>query len=190
MPFCPQCRYQYKEGTAVCPDCNEPLVAAEPRVCEFCLEHLDEEQKFCPYCGMLQSALIEEGEEIECENHPRMEAVAMCVVCGKPVCGDCAVKRHGKIFCENDEHIKVAQGWAVVFSTNTEYEAHMIRANLESSGIPCLVFSQRDHVYFLTVGDMAVVNVMVPKQHLLEAQEFLRKMDLFDETDEKFDDEG
>lgn len=189
MPFCPQCGYQYQEGIVLCPDCNEPLIAREPFTCEFCLERLEEEQKFCPLCGMLQAALIDEGEEIECENHPEMEAVGICVVCGKPVCGDCAVKREGKILCENDEHIKIAQGWAVIFTTNTEYEAQMVKANLENAGIPSLVFSQRDHVYFLTVGDLAIVNVMVPKHRLPEAQELLRRMDLFEEGDTALDDE-
>jgi len=190
MPFCPQCGYQYKEGTTVCPDCSEPLVAGELLSCEFCLEHLDQEQKFCPNCGMLQAAMIEEGDEVECENHPEMDAVGICVVCGKPVCGDCAVKRQGRILCENDEHISIAQGWAVVCTMSTEYEAQMVRANLETAGIQCLVFSQRDHVYFLTVGDMATVNVMVPKERFFEAQEFLRKMDLFEEGNEELDDEG
>ncbi|SYZ72886.1 hypothetical protein TRIP_C21001 [Candidatus Zixiibacteriota bacterium] len=26
MPFCPKCRYEYREGVALCPDCNEKLV--------------------------------------------------------------------------------------------------------------------------------------------------------------------
>ncbi|MDT3695944.1 MAG: hypothetical protein ROY99_06085 [Ignavibacterium sp.] len=26
MPFCPNCRYEYKEGIKVCPDCNVSLV--------------------------------------------------------------------------------------------------------------------------------------------------------------------
>ena len=27
MPFCPKCRYEYKEGVLVCPDCDLTLVA-------------------------------------------------------------------------------------------------------------------------------------------------------------------
>jgi hypothetical protein len=138
---------------------------------------------------MLQGGVVEDGEEVECENHPEMEAIGICVICGKPVCGDCAVRRQGRVLCENDEHTKIAQGWAVVYTTSTDYEAQMVRANLENAGIPCLIFSQRDHVYFLTVGDMAVVNVMVPNQRLNEARDFLRKSDLLGEGSEELGDE-
>lgn len=30
MPFCPSCRYEYEEGTVVCPDCDAKLVAELP----------------------------------------------------------------------------------------------------------------------------------------------------------------
>ncbi|UCD94172.1 MAG: hypothetical protein JSU69_10470 [Candidatus Zixiibacteriota bacterium] len=30
MPFCPKCRYEYKIGIAVCPDCDEKLVDSIP----------------------------------------------------------------------------------------------------------------------------------------------------------------
>jgi hypothetical protein len=30
MPFCPKCRYEYKEGIAECPDCKVGLVAELP----------------------------------------------------------------------------------------------------------------------------------------------------------------
>ena len=30
MPYCPKCRYEYNPGIAVCPDCDEQLVAALP----------------------------------------------------------------------------------------------------------------------------------------------------------------
>jgi len=30
MPFCPKCRFEYREGVEVCPDCNLDLVASLP----------------------------------------------------------------------------------------------------------------------------------------------------------------
>lgn len=147
--------------------------------CEFCSERLGADLKFCRHCGMLQACLLDEDEEIACENHRGVEAVGMCVVCGKIVCGDCAIKRQHRIFCENDEHVRFAQDWAVAYTTGTEYEAQMVRDNLEGAGMPCLVFSQRDHVYFLTIGNLAVVNVMVPKHLLGQARKLLRDTDLF-----------
>ncbi|NOY06108.1 MAG: hypothetical protein GXO82_05685, partial [Chlorobi bacterium] len=59
----------------------------------------------------------------------------------------------------------------------TEYEAAMIKANLEGAGIPVSVFSQSDHVYFVTMGgDLAVVNIMVPKTRIHEAEELLKNL--------------
>lgn len=28
--YCPECRYEYREGTTVCPDCGVPLMAGPP----------------------------------------------------------------------------------------------------------------------------------------------------------------
>jgi hypothetical protein len=30
MPFCPNCRYEYKPEISICPDCNEQLVSSLP----------------------------------------------------------------------------------------------------------------------------------------------------------------
>jgi hypothetical protein len=30
MPFCPKCRYEYKPGITICPDCERPLVDELP----------------------------------------------------------------------------------------------------------------------------------------------------------------
>lgn len=188
MPFCPNCGYEYENGFKDCPDCQYPLEEGEPVFCFNCNELLSSGVLFCPNCGYLQSEFLGEDEDLMCETHSNVEATGICVICAKAVCSDCAVEHNGRLFCNKDEHIKISENWVVVFTTNIEYEAEMVKANLEGAGIPCLVFSQRDHAYCITIGDMAIVNVMVRKENLAEAEEYLKNIDLFsDESDEEDD---
>lgn len=174
MPYCPECGYEYTAGTKTCPDCQKALVQSEQVFCDACEEPISPNVRFCPHCGILLGGADEGRDNVRCETHPDAEAVGACVMCGKPVCHACAVRKQGKVFCTNDEHVTMAFDWAAVCSTSTEYEAEMIRANLEGAGIQALVFSQSDRVFPSMVGDLAVNQVMVPKSSLSEAQRFLR----------------
>jgi hypothetical protein len=188
MPFCPKCGYEYIKGTAVCPDCDEDLLEGEARFCDNCDEAIDLEAEYCIHCGIIFEK--EAGEPlIECETHPRLPAVGVCIVCGKPVCSECAKSKGGKVFCGDDEHVKIHEDWAVVFSAAAEYEAEMVKANLELHGIKALVFSQVDHAYFIPMSRLAVVNVMVPKGKLAKAREILRHLKGVEEEDESDGDE-
>jgi hypothetical protein len=63
MPFCPNCRCEYKEGVKECPDCGTRLVDQLPE------EKLPESPNFVPlrnlpsrmYAQMLKEALENEG---------------------------------------------------------------------------------------------------------------------------------
>lgn len=63
MPYCPKCRFEYKEGMEQCPDCGAPLVDELPE------ERPPESPHFVPlrnmpsrmYAQMLQEALKNEG---------------------------------------------------------------------------------------------------------------------------------
>ncbi|MGA9365736.1 MAG: zinc ribbon domain-containing protein [Bacteroidota bacterium] len=188
MPYCPSCGYEYTRGIMNCPDCGEELVASEPTFCDNCDEQIDADAQYCPHCG-----IVFEKDEVEspihCETHPTVTAVGVCIICGKPVCRDCATSKKGKVFCENDEHVKIHQKWAVLCSTSAEYEAEMVRANLEIAGIKALVFSQVDHAYFIPMSRLAIVNVMVPKEKLGKAREVLHRLKGVEEGDEFLDDE-
>jgi len=54
--------------------------------------------------------------------------------------------------------------WVVIFTTNTEIDALMYKANLESADIPVQVLSQVDTTRNFTLGDLAIVKILVPKE--------------------------
>lgn len=183
MPLCPRCGDDYVTGAAVCPECGENLLLGNPRFCEYCDSQIDGEAEYCIHCGIVFEK-EEETTTIECEIHAGVRAVGVCIVCGKPVCCECARYKKGKVFCDNDEHVKIYQNWAVVYSSSAEYEAEMVKANLELSGVKALVLSQVDHTYFIPMSRLAVVNVMVPKDQLSKAREVLKRLRGLEEDDE------
>jgi hypothetical protein len=171
MSECPKCGYEYIDFIDVCPECGVLLTEMED--CTGCGERIEAEAEYCPYCGILR---ITPGKDLECENHPDIPAVAVCIICGKPVCNDCRKIRMNKTFCEDDKHIRVFENWAVAYVSSTEYEAEMVKANIENAGIECMIFNQQDHAYFLTVGSMARVNVMVPKEKINDAKKIVETL--------------
>jgi predicted negative regulator of RcsB-dependent stress response len=81
------------------------------------------------------------------------------------------------MFCQSDFELKVAFDWVAVYSASTPYEAHMVKANLESANIPAMVLSQSDRMYYMTLGNLAVAEVMVPKTSYEEAKQFLQALE-------------
>jgi hypothetical protein len=187
MAYCPNCLTEYQAGVEECADCRIALVEGAPTFCPACGEYVLDEDTFCDNCGVL---LPREGrpEEPECELHPDRPAAGGCVICGKPVCTECAKHRDGRFYCDSDDHYDVHQGYVTAVTTATDYEAEMIRANLEGAGINALIFNQRDHVYFLNLGSMALVNIMVPRQQIDQAQDIIEAL-LEDGEPEKSDEE-
>ena len=176
MPYCTECGYEYTPGVLVCPDCKAPLSEASLTPCASCEELIDRAASFCRHCGVYRPD-AGKSTKTTCQKHADRKPVGRCVFCSKPVCDECAVRKNGRIFCDNDEHVKMMSDWVVVHTTSTQYEAQMIKANLEGAGIPTMVFSQNDRMYYTTVGDLAVTEVMVPKQMLDDARQYLHAMD-------------
>lgn len=177
MPYCPQCGYEYKPGIRICPDCNSLLEEKQPLICGECEERVSEEATFCPHCGVLLEGPPGSRESLFCATHPDRQARGSCVICRRMLCRDCARTRNGRMFCDNDEHVKAAFNWVVACTSSTEYEAEMIRANLEGAGIGVFVLPQRDRMYVATVGDLSVTEVMVPAESLEEARAYIRSIE-------------
>ena len=63
--------------------------------------------------------------------------------------------------------------WEIVYTTNREIVAEMYKANLEGAGIPVSILSQVDSTRMLTVGNLAIVKIYVPKQFLKTAKDII-----------------
>lgn len=177
MPYCKQCGYEYTKGVKFCPDCQSALEEGEQLLCDRCNEPVNEDTVFCSHCGVVLPWVDEAAPRMKCDTHKENAAIGCCVICRRVVCDDCSVMKQGRIFCNNDEHVKAAFNWVVACTTSTDYEAQMVCANLEGANIPSMILSQRDRMYVTTVGDLAVTEVMVPKESLEAARRFLKALE-------------
>ena len=113
-----------------------------------------------------------------CENHAGVRAAALCAVCLKPICGDCAIEEGGDYFCE-DLHRGFSLTHARIASFSSPFEADAVVTNLKSSGIESRLFFFREHlsVVLSDERDSAVIYVRRDKideaTHLLNRQELL-----------------
>lgn len=137
MPFCPNCKTEYIAGIVECYDCKLALVdhlpdeqSIEYEECGNCFESVTAESEFCVHCGVLLSE-----DDFFCERHLESKAIAVCVICRRLMCENCAKKKGVKMLCEEHEKIEISEDWAVAFQSVDYYEANIVRGKLESSGI-------------------------------------------------------
>ncbi len=74
--------------------------------------------------------------------------------------------------------------WVLVYTTNSEADAHMIEGLLQSNDIPAQVLSQVDSTRGLTIGGLAVAKVYVPVADYEQARECLQSLTENDTDDE------
>lgn len=147
-----------------CPECGN-VMEGSPSACDRC-GSLDVQGEF--------SSLI------ECENHFGQWAVAVCSVCGKPVCGDCALKRNGVFFCDSTDHIAIRSDWVVLQGCVSEFEADIFVTNLRAAEIQARFFSRRDHISLAWVPIDLPVRVMVKTSDRDAARRLLIHLGLLD----------
>lgn len=152
MVHCPNCHTEYADDLQRCPNCGEE--SAEGFVCGRCGEEYRGGDA-CPVCGAI-------GKEQFCARHADRQAVGLCVICGTSVCEECAEGEHHAYLCPEHRTVPVIQGWAQVYSTNAEFDAQLVRENLLSEGIDAQIFSQKDRILTVDLGELAIVRVLVP----------------------------
>src|SRR5512141_2123271 len=96
---------------------DDELENGPTEACGHCGEEIASEAEACPACGELRSAQM-------CTLHPDRAATGQCVVCGTTVCETCnRGDRH--YLCEQHKDVLVVQGWAEVYTTADDLEAHL-----------------------------------------------------------------
>jgi zinc-ribbon domain len=95
-----------------------------------------------------------------------VEGVTFCPDCGVPLVDNSLITKPEEWTEEN---------WEVVYTSGKEYEVEMIKNNLEGAGIPAAILSQADR-NFPTPGDFSVVKLLVRKENVSEALDFIQKI--------------
>ncbi len=98
----------------------------------------------------------------ECK-YEYVEGVTICPDCGKTLVDKSKLFRP-KELSEND--------WQIVFTTNNEYEADMIRDNLQGAGIDATILSQKDR-NFPAPGDFSLIKLLVKKTDIKDALNYI-----------------
>jgi hypothetical protein len=100
--------------------------------------------------------------EAACDEHPDRRAEARCVICGKAVCRGCRSGDGPAAVCAEHRTIPIIEGWAQVYSTTGEFEAQLVRENLRAEGIDAQIYSQKDSILTVDLGELSIVRVLVP----------------------------
>lgn len=120
----------------------------------------------CPICGVLRTP-------VPCGDGDSRQAAFRCVICEAPVCGDGPGGDRPAV-CELHEGIPIMEGWAQVYTTSDEFEAGLIVQNLQAEGVDAQLYSQKDAVFPVDLGELAIVRVMVPLWEFQGAIEVIR----------------
>jgi hypothetical protein len=105
-----------------------------------------------------------------------MIAVGVCVVCGKPVCGDCAITIDGRIFCEDRLHPVLHGDMQELVTTASIFEMELIAQNLGANGVDIRWFNVGQY------GASCGAKLFVKKEAAVSAIAILKTLDLIDFT--------
>lgn len=90
---------------------------------------------------------------------------------GITVCPDCGTALVNEL--SDQEHLD--QDWVVVYTSDQEYDAQMMKDALESAEIEATILSQKDSSFPAT-GDLAVIKVLVKSEDADAAETFIKEL--------------
>ena len=91
---------------------------------------------------------------------------------GIKVCPDCGTTLVKELVDEEQD----SQEWVVVYTSDQEYDAQMMKDALESSEIAATILSQKDS-NFPATGDLAVIKVLVKSEDADAALAFIKELE-------------
>jgi hypothetical protein len=158
----------------------------EKNICSNCKFETDNDSDYCPRCGTL---LI---HEVKCENHHKVDAEGVCVICGKPFCSDCCHSINNVFLCNEHDGYEIYEGMAKVFGTSDEVQVQYINKFLEENDLHPFIFSKKSTPMQLGGNDQALIDLsgkggekilneiklLVPCGEVLEAEELISQLNI------------
>ncbi len=81
------------------------------------------------------------------------------------------------------------ENWVCVLERGTEYEVQLTKNYLENEGIPSSILSKKDSSLTMTIGEMSMVYLYVPKEFEKEAKAAISEFQKSDQKEEENDDD-
>jgi hypothetical protein len=163
MVICSECGKEYPDELEGCPACEGE---GESVRCRRCGEEFKAADA-CPACGLAIGSLT-------CDRHPDATAEGRCVICGRASCAECGGSDRRVHLCAEHAGIPVIQGWAQIYSNTSEFEAQLLRENLTAEGIEARIFSQKDAMFSVDLGELSIVRILVPAWEYDRAERVIR----------------
>jgi hypothetical protein len=136
--------------------------------CVHCSHEIRSVEDACAWCGRWQN-----GHMPMCETHSTTPSIGLCVVCARPLCGDCARRENGRLFCDDPAHPAFMADHTLVATFESEFDADWLMMHLRRAGIPATAFAFREHVsswWFPLAGG---VRVFIPSSNVEAARTLL-----------------
>lgn len=164
MTVCSKCGAELPEEVSSCPECGTATeeTAGCPR-CGYEFSGADA----CPACGLAVATF-------RCSVHSDRDAIGRCVLCRRAVCDDCADDEKALTLCDDHRETPIIEGWAQVYSTTSELEAQLLRDNLRAEELDAQVYSQKDMMFTLQLGELSIVRILVPVWEYEQALQVIR----------------
>ncbi|MFX0135815.1 MAG: hypothetical protein ACFFDN_19385, partial [Candidatus Hodarchaeota archaeon] len=139
-------------------------------ICDNCNNKINEKDNHCSYCGAIFADI-----EKKCYKHNKV-ALGICLICKKAFCNECIVEIKNKFFCkEHSTYNFTDDGWSSVYETNYDYNAEVIKEDLNNNNIPCIIDNRKDRSFQLSLGQLGGILVRVPFDYVLEAEKIIQR---------------